>query len=91
MLMTALDTYRLDIGSYPTQGQGLVALMTNKLNNPKWDGPYLAKDFPLDPWGNAYVYLSPGLTGDMDLSSYGGDGEAGGEGDSKDINNWEIE
>ena len=93
---TALKMYKLDNGMYPSTEQGIQALVepptTGKLP-PKWrDGGYLEKGrIPLDPWGNAYVYLSPGLTGDMDLSSYGGDGEAGGEGDSKDINNWEIE
>jgi general secretion pathway protein G len=60
---------------------------------PKWrEGGYLeARRVPKDPWGSDFVYLSPGLNGDFDLSSYGADGVAGGEGDNADINNWELE
>ncbi len=93
---TALKMYKLDNGLYPSTEQGLQALVappaTGKLP-PKWrDGGYLEKTkIPLDPWGHPFVYLSPGLNGDFDLSSYGSDGEAGGEGNAKDINNWEIE
>ncbi len=93
---TALKMYKLDNGMYPSTEQGLQALVeppaTGKLP-PKWrEGGYLEKGkVPLDPWGNNFVYLSPGLNGDFDLTSYGNDGEAGGEGDGKDINNWEVE
>ena len=93
---TALKMYKLDNGSYPSTEQGLQALVeppaVGKLP-PKWrDGGYLEKGkVPLDPWGNEFVYLSPGVQGDFDLSSFGGDGEAGGEGDGADVNNWEIE
>ncbi len=93
---TALKLYKLDNGMYPTTEQGLQALVeppsSGKLP-PKWrSGGYLEKSkVPLDPWNNEFVYLSPGLNGDFDLSSYGGDGEPGGEGDARDINNWEIE
>lgn len=93
---TALKMYKLDNGVYPSTEQGIQALVappaTGKLP-PKWrDGGYLEKTkVPLDPWGNPFVYLSPGLNGDFDLSSYGADGEAGGEGNAKDVNNWEIE
>lgn len=93
---TALKMYKLDNGSYPSTEQGLQALVepptTGKLPA-KWrDGGYMDKGkMPLDPWGNDFVYLSPGLNWDFDLSSYGNDGEAGGEGDAADINNWEIE
>ena len=93
---TALKMYKLDNGMYPTTEQGLQALVeppaVGKLP-PKWrEGGYLEKGkVPLDPWGNNYVYLSPGVNGDFDLSSYGADGEAGGEGNDKDINNWDIE
>ncbi len=95
-LDTALKLYKLDNGMYPTTEQGLQALVeppaVGKLP-PKWrEGGYLEKSkVPLDPWGNNFVYLCPGLNGDFDLSSYGKDGEAGGEGDGKDINNWDIE
>ncbi len=93
---TALNLYKLDNGSYPSTEQGLQALVeppaAGKLA-PKWrTGGYLEKSkVPLDPWGNDFVYLSPGSHGDYDLSAYGIDGEAGGEGDNADINNWEIE
>lgn len=93
---TALKMYKLDNGMYPSTEQGLQALVeppaTGKLPA-KWrDGGYLEKGkVPKDPWGEDFVYLSPGLQGDFDLSSYANDGEAGGEGDAKDINSWEIE
>jgi general secretion pathway protein G len=88
--------YKLDNGMYPSTEQGLQALVESPSigNLPaKWrDGGYLEKGkIPLDPWRNDFVYLSPGLNGDFDLSSFAGDGEAGGEGDAKDINNWEVE
>ena len=95
-LETALKLYKLDNGVYPSTEQGLQALVeppsTGKLP-PKWrDGGYLEKGkVPLDPWGSEYAYLSPGVQGDYDLSSYGSDGEAGGEGDAEDINNWALE
>ncbi len=95
-LDTALKMYKLDNGMYPTTEQGLQALVeppaVGKLP-PKWrEGGYLEKSkVPLDPWGNNYVYLSPGVNGDFDLTSYGADGEAGGDGNNKDINNWDIE
>lgn len=95
-LETALKTYRLDNGVYPSTDQGLQALVELPKSGKvpaKWrPGGYLEKGkVPLDPWGNAYVYLNPGVKGDFDLSSLGGDGETGGEGKDRDINNWEIE
>ncbi len=95
-LETALKMYKLDNGMYPSTEQGLQALIeppaTGKLP-PKWrDGGYLDKGrLPTDPWKNAFVYLSPGLNDDFDLTSYAADGELGGEGDAQDINSWEIE
>ena len=95
-LETALKMYKLDNGTYPSTEQGLQALVeppaTGKLP-PRWrDGGYLEKGkLPKDPWGNEFVYLSPGVRGDFDLSSYGPDGEAGGDGENADINSWEIE
>ena len=93
---TALKMYKLDNGMYPSTEQGLQALVEPPAtgNLPlKWrEGGYLEKGkIPADPWGNNFVYLSPGLNGDFDLSSYGADGEPGGEGNGKDINNWEVE
>lgn len=81
----ALDTYRLDTGHYPTTEQGLNALMIKPNNEPKWNGPYLQKSVPNDPWGMPYIYRSPGQGGDFDLLSYGKDGQAGGEGDAADV------
>jgi len=88
LLGQALDTFRLDTGRYPTTGEGLEALLTDPgVNN--WDGPYLKKAVPNDPWSRPYHYESPGNHGDYDLYSYGADGSPGGEGESKDINSWE--
>lgn len=81
----ALDAYRLDTGHYPTTEQGLAALFTKPNDEPKWSGPYLQKQVPLDPWGHAYVYRSPGLGGDFDLTSNGKDGQPGGEGEGADV------
>jgi len=88
-LEKALDMYRLDIGHYPTTEQGLNALNLKPQNEPKWNGPYLKKDVPLDPWGKAYIYKVPGEKGtDFDLMSLGKDGNPGGEGENADISNW---
>ena len=84
----ALDQYRLDTGHYPTSEQGLAALFTRPANDPKWDGPYLKKTVPLDPWGNHYVYKLPGDHGEYDLLAYGKDGQPGGTGDAADVTNW---
>lgn len=89
LLGTALDSYRLDVGSYPTTQQGLKALREKLQGVENWDGPYLPKNVPLDPWGHKYIYKCPGDHGDYDLSSLGKDGQVGGEGEAKDINNWE--
>lgn len=85
----ALDHYRLDTGHYPSSEQGLAALMTKPANEPKWNGPYLQKDPPLDPWSNPYVYRSPGDHGEYDLISYGKDGAPGGTGEAADLGSWE--
>jgi general secretion pathway protein G len=88
LIGTALDTYRLDIGRYPTTDQGLEALRVQPHDVTRWDGPYLPKDVPLDPWGNPYQYRSPGEYGDYDLFSLGADGALGGEGEDADIVSW---
>ena len=95
-LENALKLYKLDNGIYPTTEQGLQALVEQPESGTipkKWKpGGYLEKGrVPKDPWGNDFVYLSPGLKGDFDIISYGLDGAPGGEGENKDINNWEIE
>ena len=84
----ALDQYRLDTGHYPSTQQGLVALNTKPADEPKWEGPYLEKAVPQDPWGHAYEYRSPGEHGDYDLFSYGKDGKPGGDGTAADIVSW---
>ena len=95
-LETALKLYKLDNGNYPSTEQGLQALVEKPESGivpKKWkDGGYLEKGIvPNDPWGNEFVYLSPGLQSDFDIISYGADGVPGGESEDKDINNWEIE
>lgn len=84
----ALDQYRLDTGHYPSTEQGLAALVERPANESKWDGPYLAKAVPPDPWGKAYSYKSPGEHGDYDLQSFGSDGQPGGSGEAADIVSW---
>jgi general secretion pathway protein G len=84
----ALDTYRLDVGAYPTTDMGLEALRVAPDGLERWDGPYLPKEVPADPWGNPYVYSSPGENGDYDLVSLGADGSLGGEGEDSDIVSW---
>ena len=95
-LETSLKLYKLDNGSYPTTEQGLQALIeapsVGQLPRAWRDGGYLDKGrVPRDPWENEYVYLSPGLNGEFDLTSYGDDGEPGGEGKDADVNSWELE
>jgi general secretion pathway protein G len=87
-LEKALDQYRLDTGHYPSTEIGLTALVTKPASEPKWSGPYLKKAVPLDPWGRAYQYKSPGDHGDFDLISFGKDGQPGGAGEAEDIKNW---
>jgi general secretion pathway protein G len=94
MLGAALDAYRLDSDRYPTTEQGLAALRSEPTAEPRprdWNGPYLKKDVPLDPWGNPYVYRSPGTqsTWGYDLLSLGRDGREGGEGEDADVVSWE--
>jgi general secretion pathway protein G len=83
----ALDQYRLDTGRYPSTELGLAALLERPQNEPKWNGPYLKKAVPLDPWGKPYVYRAPGEKGDFDLVSFGKDGAPGGSGENADITN----
>ena len=89
LLGTALDTFRLDIGRYPTTEEGLQALRQKPATLDRWDGPYIKKELPRDPWGKPYVYKSPGDHGPYDIISYAADGVPGGEGDNRDITSWE--
>ncbi len=88
LLGQALDQYRLDTGYYPSTEQGLNALLSNP-GVEKWEGPYLKKGVPLDPWGKPYMYQQPGTHGEYDLFSYGRDGKPGGEGEDQDAASWE--
>jgi general secretion pathway protein G len=85
---TALGAYRLDVGSVPTTEQGLQALLKAPPGAEHWDGPYLPKEIPLDPWGHPYIYRSPSEHGEYEIISYGADGVEGGEGFNADIVSW---
>ncbi len=93
-LEEAAGLYKLDNGFYPTTEQGLQALVTQpdtgRIPTRYHEGGYLKK-VPLDPWGYEYVFLSPGVNGDVDIISYGADGEPGGEGDNADVQSWNLE
>ncbi|MCY1411679.1 Type II secretion system protein G [compost metagenome] len=85
----ALDLYRLELGHYPSTEQGLQALVVRPNDEAKWQGPYLQKSVPKDPWGRDYLYKAPGDNGDYDLSSLGKDGQPGGDGENADVNSWQ--
>ena len=84
----ALEQYRIDVGHFPSSEQGLASLTVKPGTESKWDGPYLKKEAPVDPWGSPYVYKMPGEHGDFDLFSFGKDGQAGGADEAADITNW---
>lgn len=95
-LESALKTYYLDNGIYPTTEQGLEALVQEPSTDPipgRWrEGGYLDKGkIPRDPWDNDFVYISPGTHGDFDIISYGGDKIEGGEGRGADVESWNLE
>ncbi len=83
----ALDTFRLDVGRYPSTAEGLVALLVAPTNTLRWNGPYLRRDLPMDPWGHPYQYRFPGSKSDIEIISLGRDGQPGGSGDDADISN----
>jgi general secretion pathway protein G len=87
-LEQALDQFRIDTGRYPTTEEGLDALMQAPAGLVDWGGPYMKKAVPADPWGRPFVYQNPGSHGDIDLLSYGKDGQAGGTGENADITSW---
>jgi general secretion pathway protein G len=87
--MTALGSYKLDTGVFPSTEEGLQALRVRPNNLNQWQGPYLPQEIPNDPWGRPYVYKYPGEHGDEpDVISYGADGQAGGDGINSDIVSW---
>ncbi len=88
LLGQALDQFRLDSGRYPSTEEGLRALVVNP-GVENWDGPYLKRNLPNDPWGRPYQYACPGTNGDYDIFCYGRDGRPGGEGEDRDITSWE--
>lgn len=87
--LTALDIFFIDNGRFPTTQEGLIVLSVNPGGMKNWAGPYLKEALPKDPWGTAYQYRSPGQNGPFDIVSYGADGKEGGDGENRDINNWQ--
>lgn len=90
--MTALGSYKLDTGLFPTTEEGLQGLRTQPANLAQWQGPYLPQEIPVDPWGRPYIYKFPGEHGDEpDIICYGADGQPGGEGINADIVSWKSQ
>ncbi len=88
-LSGVLDLYRLEVGRYPTDSEGLEALLEAPPNAVSWNGPYLKKAAALlDPWGEPYIYRRPGEHGEFDIYSLGADGQDGGEGEDQDLTSW---
>jgi len=88
-LGTVLDTFRLDVGRYPTSQEGLQVLVQRPMGVDRWDGPYLNKGIPKDPWDRPYIYRSPGEAGrPYDLYSLGADGAPGGTDNNRDVTSW---
>jgi len=88
-LSSVLDLYRLQVGHYPSDDEGLDALMAAPADAPNWDGPYLKKaDSLIDPWGRRYLYRFPGEHGEFDLYTLGADDQEGGEGENRDLTSW---
>lgn len=84
-----LDLYRLEVGRYPSEDEGLEALLEPPPDAPRWNGPYVKRrDALIDPWGQMYIYRYPGEHGDYDLYSLGADQSEGGEGEDRDITSW---
>jgi len=86
-LLKALDAFRLDVGRYPTQEEGLVAIIVRPESATGWNGPYLKGDIPLDPWKHPYLYTFPVGKGDVQVKSLGKDGQPGGVDENADISN----
>ena len=86
---SAAEMFKLDVGRFPTSEEGLNALVNKPATSVGWNGPYLKKGVPNDPWGNPYHYDNPGKHGEIDIYSFGADNAPGGEGDKADIGNWQ--
>jgi general secretion pathway protein G len=88
-LVATMDMYRLETGRYPTNDEGLEALVKKPGNAANWNGPYLKKgDVPKDPWGFEYQYRFPGQHGGVDIWTLGADNREGGEGENADVTSW---
>jgi general secretion pathway protein G len=86
---SVLDAFKLDVGRYPTTDEGLQSLRVRPGSMERWDGPYLKKDIPPDPWQRPYIYRFPSQHGgDYDLYSLGADGQEGGDGENADVTSW---
>lgn len=90
MVENAVKMFKLDTGRYPTTDEGLEALMKKPDNINNWDGPYLEKGLPKDPWGREYLYVYPGKNYLFEITSLGADGQPGGEGENADIFNYTV-
>jgi general secretion pathway protein G len=88
-IAASIQLYRLDVGRYPTNEEGLGALIKAPASAAMWNGPYLPDSSAItDPWGKPYLLKSPGEHGELDVFSYGSDGTAGGSGEARDVGNW---
>ncbi|MGI9436167.1 MAG: type II secretion system major pseudopilin GspG [Geminicoccaceae bacterium] len=88
-IASILDLYRLEVGSYPSEADGLNALLAAPSDAPRWNGPYVKKrDVLVDPWGQLYIYRMPGEHGDYDIYTLGADQVEGGDGEDQDITSW---
>lgn len=88
-VVSALELFRLDVGRYPTQQEGLESLVVAAPTAPNWNGPYLKKDSALrDPWGTGYIYQNPGQHGEIDVFTLGQDKAPGGTGEAQDVGSW---
>ena len=87
-LEQSLEMYKLDVGQFPSNNEGLNALMQKPGNADGWNGPYLKSDVPKDPWKREYLYKYPGERGEIDSDTYGQDGAPGGEGEDTDVGSW---
>ena len=87
-LEQAVEMYKLDVGRYPSDGEGLQALVESPGSADGWNGPYLKSGVPLDPWKNEYLYANPGSRAEIDIYSLGQDGTEGGDGEDSDVGNW---
>ena len=89
-VMQSLELFRVDVGRYPTQQEGLTALVNATPTAPNWNGPYLKKETALkDPWGNPYLYQIPGQHGEVDVYTLGSDKAPGGTGEAQDVGSWQ--